>query len=142
MTRTRTLLAIVALALVAATAAACGTGAAAQPSVPASPQVDAAAATAIAEQALDAFNTGDYANWSAHWDESMTSAIDEAAFLAAREELMATTGRYVAHDAPTLSSHVPGTYRWTFPVTFERQAATFWISFRVDSPLVVGVRFE
>ena len=137
-------LAAVAILVIATVTAACGSGtsAAAPASAPADPVVDAAAATTMATRALTGFNEGDYAAWSADWSDTMKAAIDEPAFLAAREQLMATLGKYVSLSDPQLGSYVPGTYRWTFAVAFEQQPATFWISFKGDSPRIEGVRFE
>jgi hypothetical protein len=130
---------VAAIALAAAALAACTPTSAAPPAEPA---VDAARATEIVERAFRGYNDGDYATWTADWSTAMTDAIKEADFLAAREQLMATYGRYVSAGAPTLSSKVPGTYRWTFPVTFEKRAGTFWVAFYDGSSSVDGVRFE
>jgi hypothetical protein len=139
MTRIAPALAALALALALA---ACGPLSAAAPVPPDAPSVDATKATEIAEQALDAFNSGDYASWSEHWDAAMKGAIKEADFQAARAELMGTLGSYVSHGTPTLTSKTPETFRWSFPVTFEKATATFALAFRNGTTEVTAVRFE
>lgn len=110
--------------------AACGTGAAAQPSIPSSPQVDATAAARMLDAALKGYNDGSYGTWTADWSDDMKAAIGEKDFAAVREQLMSSYGRYVSLSAPEISSHAPGTYRWTFRVAFEKGSATLWIAFR------------
>jgi Protein of unknown function (DUF3887) len=136
LTRITRIAVIVALA---AAIAACSSTAAAPATAPVAPSVDEAAATEIAGAALAAFNAGDYAGWTRDWDDAMKAAIKESDFLAVRDQLMASLGRYVSLGTPTLSSRTAGTFRWTFPVTFEKASGTFWIAFRDDT---TGLRFE
>jgi hypothetical protein len=126
------------LALVAAITA-CGSGGTPPNGAP---SVGQARAAEIAGSALAAFNEGDYAGWSRDWDAAMKGAITESDFLAIREQLLASVGRYVSLGTPTLSSKTSGTFRWTFPVTFEKAAGTFWIAFRDGTDDIAGLRFE
>jgi hypothetical protein len=45
---------------------------------------------------LKAFNSGNYAAWSADWSEALKDAIREKDFLSFREQAIATAGRYVS----------------------------------------------
>ena len=98
---------------------------------------------AMAENALEAFNTGDYDVWTRDWSEVMRSAIDAEAFHAFRSQFHTSLGDYVAirgvEGGPGADS---GTYRWTFDVEFDKASYKMWIGFREDSPLIEGVSFE
>ena len=129
---------LTALAIATAVIACSSTDAAA----PSAPSVDQAAATAIADEALEALNAGDYDRWSAHWSADLKAAIKEQDFRAVRDQVLAQRGAYVALGTPVLSSATPGTFRWTFPVTFEKGSASFWIGFRDGTTQVAGLRLE
>lgn len=97
----------------------------------------------MADNALQAFNTGDYAGWSRDWSETMKSAIDEQAFLAFREQAQAQLGDYVAiKSAAGSPGETAGFYRWTFQVQFEQADYGIWFGFKEGSPLIEGVQFE
>lgn len=128
---------LLALALLVA---ACG----GTPSAPAgeTQAVDQARATEIASAAFAAFNEGDYAGWTRAWSPTMKSAIPEDAFKAWRSSAVEQLGAYVALGTPTRSSRQPGTYRWSFPVTFERGTAIVGFAFADGRGEVEGVFVE
>lgn len=110
--------------------------------VPSEPAVDEARATAIATQAFDGFNAGDYETWSAAWSTTMKDAIKESDFLAFRDQVLAAKGRFVAIRGAEVGSRNPGAYRWTFSVEFERGTASFAFGFKGDGSKVEGVFYE
>lgn len=134
----RTLKLALAGLMLALTAVAC----AAPPAPVDGPQIDEVRATAVARSALEAFNTADYAGWSRDWSAAMRSAIPEDAFLAWRATAMEQLGSYVALGVPQRSSREPGTYRWSFPVSFERGTATIAFAFVEGRTEVEGVFVE
>lgn len=100
-------------------------------------------ATEMAENALGAFNEGNYASWSRDWSDEMKAAIGEDAFLAFRDQAHAQLGNYVAiTDVTGSEGGDPGTYRWTFDVEFEKGPYTMWLGFKEGSKLIEGVSFE
>ena len=104
--------------------------------------VDADTATGIANSAFEAFEVGDYGGWSRDWSEAMRSAITEEAFHDWRTTVVEQLGGFVSIGAPTLTSRQPGTYRWSFPVTFERGTATIGFGFTEDGTEIQGVFVE
>jgi hypothetical protein len=100
-------------------------------------------AVAMAANALEAFNRGDYAAWSKDWSEAMKTAIDEDAFLDFRQEYRAALGDYVSiEDVDGAPGSSAGVYRWTFDVAFEKADYRMWFGFVEGSPLIEGVSFE
>ncbi len=106
------------------------------------PAVDERRAVEIATNALAAFNAADYAGWSRDWSDTMRTAIPQEAFQAWRASVVDQLGRFVSLGSPTRSSRQPGTYRWSFPVDFERGTATIGFAFAGGAPLVEGVFVE
>lgn len=104
--------------------------------------VDANRATEIANGAFAAFDVGDYVGWSRDWSDAMRSAIPEEAFQGWRSSVLEQLGRYVSLGTPVLTSRQPGTYRWSFPVTFERGTATIGFGFTESGDEVEGVFVE
>lgn len=131
----------IAITALAIAIAACSTTTAA-PTGGSTPPVDEARATAIAQNALEGYNSGDYAVWARDWSETMLGVIKDKDFQAVRAQLMETAGRFVSIDGVTYRESKPGVHRYTFAVTFERMPGTFWISFVGDSPKIEGVKFE
>lgn len=120
------------------TLGACGEGA-----TPIESPVTEEQVTEMADRALEAYNTGDYADWSRDWSGAMKAAIDEDAFIAFRDQFHAVLGDYVRITAVTGSEgSASGTYRWTFDVEFENAPYRVWFGFRKDSPQIEGVTFE
>lgn len=104
--------------------------------------IDDARATEIALGAFEAFNAGDYEGWSRHWSGTMKGAIPEDAFLSWRSDAMGQLGRYLSLGTPQRSSRQEGTYRWSFPVTFERGTASIGFAFVAGRDEVEGVFVE
>ena len=130
---------IIATALAAAIAACSSTAAA--PVGSSTPPVDEAQATEIARNALEGYNSGDYAVWARDWSDLMTGAIKEADFLAFRDRFMPNTGRFVAIESVTYAETKPGVHRYTFSVRFENLTAPVWFSFFDGSQEIEGVQF-
>lgn len=100
-------------------------------------------ALVMAENALEAFNTGDYDAWSSDWSDTMKGAIDEGAFVQFRDQFHAALGDYVSIAGATgAPGENPGFYRWTFDVVFEKADYRVWFGFADGSPLIEGVSFE
>jgi hypothetical protein len=131
------LFALMALAIVAILA--CSPTSAAPPTTPV---VTEARATEIATNALTAFNDGDYAGWTRDWSATMKNAIGESDFLAFRDQVIGTKGRFVQIDGVALGSSKPGTYRYTFTVAFEKGSANVAFAFVGDGTVVEGVHYE
>lgn len=105
--------------------------------------ISEAEAIEMAENALMAFNTGDYAAWSRDWSDTMKSAIDEDAFQTFRSQYHGALGDYVEISKVTGGpGGDPGTYRWTYDVEFEQRAYTVWFGFKAGSKRIEGVSFE
>ncbi len=120
------------------TVGACGEGA-----TPIDSPVTEEQVTEMADNALKAFNTGDYAAWSRDWSGTMKAAIDEDAFSAFRDQFHAALGEYRRITAVTGSEgSASGTYRWTFEVEFENAPYRMWFGFKEGSPQIEGVNFE
>lgn len=99
--------------------------------------------TEMADNALKAFNSGDYSAWSRDWSDAMKAAIDGDAFTAFRDQFHATLGDYQRIVSVTGSDgSAPGTYRWTFDIEFENAPYRMWFGFKKDSPQIEGVSFE
>jgi hypothetical protein len=106
------------------------------------PSVEEAEATAMARNALDAFNAGDYAAWSRDWSDTLRAAINESAFLAFREQTVARLGKYVSIEDTTLTSVKAGTHRWVFTVRFEQATATLSFGFVDGRTAIEGVNLS
>lgn len=112
-------------------------------SAPVASPITEAEAVEMAENALEAFNRGDYAAWSRDWSQTMKSVIDEKAFLSFREDYHDTLGDYVAITGVAgAQGKASGTYRWTYDIAFERGEYRMWFGFKSGSPLIEGVSFE
>jgi hypothetical protein len=100
-------------------------------------------ATSIAENALRALNSGDYAAWSRDWDDSMKSAINEEAFLQYREQALSQIGQYqsILSVAMTPSKNA-GSVRWVFTCQFEKAKVRFIMAFPQDGKLANTVMTE
>lgn len=99
--------------------------------------------TEMAENALRAYNSGDYSAWSRDWSDTMKGAIGEEAFLGFRASAQDLLGNYVAIKSATgAQGQDRGTYRWTFDVEFHKAHAVVWFGFKEGSPLIEGVNFE
>ena len=97
----------------------------------------------MAEKMLTAYNDGDYAAWSADWSQTMKNAIDEAAFAAFREQMMASAGRYEEiESADSRPGNNRGVWRWEFTTRFAGGSYEFMIAFAEGSALIEGVNLQ
>lgn len=129
------------LMLVALLAAACG-GAPADAGEVTSALTEAEA-TAIAENALNGFNAGDYAAWSRDWDNDLKSAINEEAFLQYREQALAQAGQYQTILSVEMApSTRADSVRWVFTCQFEKAKVRFIMAFPQDGKLANTVMTE
>lgn len=121
-----------------ATAVACGGSSPAnQEMVSAFTQAEA---TELAENAMQGFASGDYATWSRDWSQTMKNGINEAAFLAYRQEVSKVMGAYQSIESVTMApSTTAGYIRWVVVANFENGQMEFAFSFRQDGKLVEGV---
>lgn len=129
-------------AVLAATlaAAACGLAEpAAAPPAPTSRLTEAQAAE-MAENALQALNSGDYAAWSRDWSDTMKAAIKDADFQAFRQEFRQIYGDYVSLEKLELTpGQAPGTIRWAATGQFANGRARLNFAFFSDSDKIDGV---
>jgi hypothetical protein len=108
-----------------------------------SAKVDRATATAMIENALTAFNAGDYNSYTRDWSDTMKAAIKEKDFLAVRAQISDQVGRFVEiTELKLVPGQNPGIVRWVATARFERSPAVFWIAFPADGTKIEGARFE
>ena len=99
--------------------------------------------TAIAENALNALNSGDYAAWSRDWDDTMKSAINEDAFLQYREHALAEMGQFQSILSVEMTpSKRADSVRWVFTCQFENAKVRFIMAFPQDGKLANTVMTE
>lgn len=128
-------IAVVALAILVS---ACGGS-----SGPISSPVTEEQAVEMAESALEAFSTGNYATWSEHRSPATKGAIGEDDFFGFREQFQGALGDYVSISYVTgAEGKDRGTYRWTFDIEFEKGDYRMWFGFKEGSALIEGVSFE
>ena len=102
-----------------------------------------AEATTVADNALNALNTGDYAAWSRDWDTSLKSAITEEAFLDYRDQALAKVGQYQSIISVEMTpSKNAGVVRWVFTCQFEKAKVRFIMAFPQDGKLANTVMTE
>lgn len=102
-----------------------------------------AEATAIAENALNALNTGDYAAWSRDWDNDLKGAINEEAFLQFREQALGQVGQFQSIlSAEMAPSPRADSVRWVFTCQFEKAKVRFIMAFPKDGKLANTVTTE
>lgn len=121
--------------IVAVLVAACGSSAPASDGEVTSVLTEAEA-TAIAENALNAINTGDYAAWSRDWDDELKGAIDEEAFLQFREQALGQVGQFQSVLSVEMApSPRADSVRWVFTCQFEKAKIRFIMAFPKDGKL-------
>ena len=97
-------------------------------------------ATAMIDNALQAFNTGDYATWSRDWDNDMKAAIKDQQFQSYREQVVAQYGQYVALDSVEIQPGLQkGNVRWVAIANFEKGKIKFSFGFPNDGRLIKGI---
>ena len=97
-------------------------------------------AAEMAENALQAFNDGNYAGWSRDWSDTMKGAIKEADFLAYRQQVKAALGEYQSIESITLTpGNNKGYVRWVVVTQFENGRMQFSFGFAEDGRLIEGV---
>lgn len=100
-------------------------------------------AMAVVENALEAFDRGDYAAWSRDWSDDMKAAIKEKDFLGFRDNFMAKYGNYVAvSKLELLPGKNRGYVRWVATCEFAKSQLRFEFGFRPDGDKVTGVFAE
>lgn len=100
-------------------------------------------ATSIAENALHALNSGDYAAWSRDWDDTLKGAINEDAFLQYREQALAQTGQFESILSVELApSPRADSIRWVFTCQFEKARVRFIMAYPKDGKLANTVMTE
>ncbi|HSL30284.1 MAG TPA: DUF3887 domain-containing protein [Anaerolineales bacterium] len=126
------------LVVISVLAAACGT--------PAAPQGEAVSALTpeeaenMIENALQAFNTGNYATWSHDWDDDMKAVIKEADFKTYRDQVVAVYGQYLSLESLEIQpGQQKGNVRWVAIANFEKGKIKFGFGFPSDGRLIKGV---
>jgi|WetSurMetagenome_2_1015567.scaffolds.fasta_scaffold597886_2 hypothetical protein len=99
--------------------------------------------TQIANSALTALDTGDYAAYTQHFSGMMKSAVPESTFKELREQLASAAGKFVSIEkVDKLPAQTQGYVRWTFTVNFEKRQGKFTLVIREDGDQIEGVHFE
>jgi maltose-binding protein MalE len=71
-------------------------------------------AGAIAENILQAFNSGDYTAYSEYFDEAMKKAVPEAVFKATYTQIRESFGNYVSKEFSSVELNVQNIYTAVF----------------------------
>jgi hypothetical protein len=133
-------IAVLLLMVAGCTTAPAGQTATASSTEPVTSTLSEEQATGIAENALQAYNAGDYAAWSRDWSDTMKGAIKEANFLSFREQLMESHGRYQSIASMELMpGQNPGFVRWVAIANFERGQVRFGFGFPENGSQIEGV---
>lgn len=102
-----------------------------------------AEAKAVADNALSALNTGDYAAWSRDWDDALKGAISEDAFLSYRDQVLGQVGPYQSILSVEMTpSKNADSVRWVFTCQFEKAQIRFIMAFPQDGKLANTVLTE
>jgi hypothetical protein len=97
-------------------------------------------ANTMIDNALQAFNTGDYAAWSRDWDNDMKAAIQDADFQAYREQVVTQYGQYVSIESlEILPGLNKGNVRWVAVANFEKGQIKFTFGFPNEGRQIKGV---
>lgn len=97
-------------------------------------------AAELAENAMSAFEAGDYAGWSHDWSEAMKGAIKEADFLSFRRQVTDALGEYRSIESISIApGNTAGYVRWNVLAQFERGRMQISFTFAEDGRLVEGV---
>ena len=128
------------LLVVAVLAAACGAPASDAPQGEAVSVLTQEEATTMIDDALQAFNTGNYATWSHDWDNDMKAAIKEKDFQSYRDQVVAQYGQYVALESVEIQPGLQkGNVRWIAIADFEKGKIKFTFGFPNDGRLIKGI---
>lgn len=99
--------------------------------------------TRIADDALTALNTGDYAAYTQHFSGLMKSVVSESAFKGLRDQLASSAGKFVSIEkVEKLPAQTPGYIRWTFTVNFEKTQGKLALVIKENGDQIEGVHFE
>ena len=121
---------------------ACSGGTSADVSTPVVSQNDA---RSMAENMLQAYNSGDYGAWSRDWSDEMKTAIDQATFEGFRNQTFPVTGEFLEIKNVELKpgEQDPDVARYEFRAAFESDDdVLFMIAFYPGSRKVDGVQLE
>jgi hypothetical protein len=99
-------------------------------------------AGAIAEEILQAINSGDYDAYSRHFDEAMKQAATEAVFQQSRNQIQAIYGEYISKTFSDVQENVQGIYTIVYYNTvFSKKSGVLKVVFQKtgDTVYVSGV---
>jgi hypothetical protein len=97
----------------------------------------------IANNALTALDTGDYAAYTQHFSGMMKSAVSESTFKELHSQLASVAGKFVSIEkVDKLPAQTQGYVRWTFTINFEKRQGKFTLVIRDDGDQIEGVHFE
>jgi hypothetical protein len=112
-------------------------------STPPTSQLTETEATAIAENALRAINSGDFAAYSHDWSAAMKAGISENAFQSWRQQVLGSAGSFQhIEKAELVAGRTPGIVRWRFTCDFEKARIQYDLSFKQEGEQIEGVFFE
>lgn len=99
--------------------------------------------TQIANDALTALNTGDYAAYTQHFSGMMKSVVPESTFKELRDQLASAAGKFISIEkVEKLPAQTQGYIRWTFTVNFEKTQGKLALVIKEDGNQIEGVHFE
>jgi hypothetical protein len=131
---------LIAIVLLLITVVACGQTPGSAATQPATSKLTREQATAIAENALEAYNNGNYAAWSRDWSDTMKNGIKEPDFRLFRDELLRSKGKYVSIAGLELTkAKTAGFVRWVVTGNFEQGQVRFNFVFKQDGDKIEGV---
>lgn len=109
------------------------------------PVVSEDEARSIAENMLQAYNSGDYGAWSRDWSDEMKAGIDRATFEGFRQQTLPATGAFLQIKSVDLKpgEQDPDVARYEFRASFEEDDdVLFMIAFYPGSRKIDGVQLD
>ncbi len=109
---------------------------------PLSPSLSEEQVTAMAENALLAYNQGDYAAWSRDWSNTMKGAITADDFAAFRDLNLPATGQYQSIvDVEATPAQTRGFVRWVVTAEFENTPVEISFVIPETGDQIEGINF-
>jgi hypothetical protein len=95
----------------------------------------------IAENILQAINSGDYVAFSKDFSDAMAKASTETEYNKLRSLLLNTSGRYISKTKPTLSN-IQTIAVYDYVCQFDREKVVFRVTFQIGGNKVEGTFFD
>jgi hypothetical protein len=131
---------VFALILLAVLATGCSSSADGSTTEDIAAKISETQAQAMAENALQGYNTGNYATWSRDWSGTMKAAISEQVFLEFRDQMMPETGKFISIESVEMKpGEAIGVVRFEFLANFENKQQVFMLAFLEEGDKIEGV---